>query len=106
MRQTIECEQCAKSYKARQDDVGECVSLTYGFPLRVGLFCDGCAEPLQLEEVVVAVGVWHEDIGMYNNARWASNYIRVATTAEIQIYRQAEASAKEMRKDGDRDGTV
>ncbi len=61
MRQTIECEPCAKSYKATQ-----------------GASADG----------------------IYNNARWSQNYIRVLSEAEIQTYRQAELSAKEMRKDG------
>ena len=101
MRQTIECEGCDAS--VRDMDTNERISRTRGCPLRAGLFCAYCAEPLEMGVLVVAVGIWCEDLSDADNVRWASKYIRVVTEAEIQTRRDAERSAKEMRTDN---GTI
>ena len=95
MRQTIECERC-EDYP---ESPGEEISKLIGFPRRAGMLCDGCADPLLVTQLVVAVGIWVEG-RIPNIPNWEHTFIREASPGEIETYRKAETSAKELRNDG------
>ena len=64
-----------------------------GLPSGEGMRCDGCGDPLSVDQLVVAVGIWVEDRGIYNIAGWFTDYIREPSAEELRAYREVELAA-------------